>query len=344
MIKKTNFEISIVIPVLNAEKWLPTLFKKIEAQSLLPKEIIIVDSSPTNRTAEVISDWIGTIPIHFQRVDFAYPGRARNIGVKAAQCKWIAFIDSRIFPEIDWLEKCCRSASENNAEIVIASRSCEADTNFKRVLRAATYGFVVHKSLAGSLLLKDTFEQSGGFVPDIRSGEDIEWMQKIASLGVRIAYITDPVVRYHGLPENLIAAIMKWSEYAVSKVNHEIKNNQKKLYFLILIFVSVSLIHNWNAIFAQWDQSSIYYVANITKMLMAAFSLGYFFYRGIIRPLQMKVKLSYLLPGRWLQIIFVGLCLDIAKAPGLIWGALLLMRRRVAGLQDYLRTHRRTEL
>jgi len=329
MIEKNNFDISVVIPALNAEEWLPALLKSIEAQTLLPKEIVIVDSSPTNRTAEVISNWNGAVPIQYQRVDFAYPGHARNVGVKAAQCKWIAFIDCRTLPEIDWLERSAYISIQSNAEFVGALCMYDADTHFKHILLAATYGCTAHKSLPGSLVLKDVFEQSGGFISDVRAGEDIEWMQRIDSLGTRNAYITVPVVKYHGLPESLMAAMMKWYEYAVSWINHEIRNDQKQLYFLIIIFVSFVFIHNWNAIFARWDMSSIYYMPNITKIFVAALSLGYVFYRGIIRPLQVKVKLSYLLPWRWLEISFVGLCLDLAKAPGLLWGAILLLRRRL---------------
>jgi hypothetical protein len=273
----------------------------------------------------------------------AYPGHARNIGVKAAQCKWIAFIDCRTLPEIDWLEKCSNAASENNAEIVIAARICEADTNFKRVLRAATYGCAAHQSLAGSLALKDVFEQSGGFISDVRSGEDIEWMQRIDSLRIKSTCIKVPVIKYHGLPESLMTAMMKWHEYAASKANHEIRNYQKQLYLFILLFMSFELIHNWNALFAGWNKNSIYYVPNITKIFMAVLFLGYIFFRGIVRPMRVKVKLSYLLPWHWLEIIFVGLCLDLAKGPGLIWGALLFIRRRMAGLQHYLRTHNKSK-
>jgi glycosyltransferase involved in cell wall biosynthesis len=343
MIKNNNIDISVVIPALNADEWLPALLKSIQAQTLLPKEIVIVDSSQTNKTAKVIDTWNGVIPIQYQRVGFAYPGHARNIGVKVAKCKWIAFIDCRIIPEIDWLEKSAITIIENDALIVIASRICEGDTHFKRILRAATYGCAVHKSLAGSIVLKEVFEQSGGFISDVRAGEDIEWMRRVDSLGIRFIHILEPLVKYHGLPQNLMAAMMKWNEYAVSKINHEIRNDQKKLYFFILLFFSFVLIYNWNAVFARWDKSSIYYLPNITKIFMAALSLGYVFYRGIIRPFQLKINLSYLLPWRWLALSLVGFFLDLAKAPGLIWGALLLMRRRVASLQHLLRIYSKKE-
>lgn len=61
-----NFDISVVIPALNAEDYLPALLKGIESQILPPKEIVIVDSSPTNRAAAVVSNWKGAIPIRYQ--------------------------------------------------------------------------------------------------------------------------------------------------------------------------------------------------------------------------------------------------------------------------------------
>ena len=54
-----NFNISVVIPALNAEDYLPGLLEKIESQNLLPKEIVIVDSSLSKKTADIIEKWKG---------------------------------------------------------------------------------------------------------------------------------------------------------------------------------------------------------------------------------------------------------------------------------------------
>src|SRR5205814_859436 len=75
-------QISVVIPALDAEQYLPELLRGIEAQTLSPDEIVIVDSSPSGRTADLVESWMGQIPIVFKRVNFAYPGHARNIGVE----------------------------------------------------------------------------------------------------------------------------------------------------------------------------------------------------------------------------------------------------------------------
>ena len=58
-VKVKNFNISVVIPALNAEDYLPGLLEKIESQTLIPKEIIIVDSSLSKKTADIIEKWKG---------------------------------------------------------------------------------------------------------------------------------------------------------------------------------------------------------------------------------------------------------------------------------------------
>ncbi len=335
--KAVNFNISVVIPALNAEDYLPLLLKSIEAQTLLPKEIVIIDSSPSNRTADIMEKWQGTIPIVYERVDFAYPGHARNIGVKLAKGEWIAFMDCRTIPDCDWLKISASAAEQSGAEFVGALCISDADTPFKKILRAATYGYDTMRTLPGSIVLKRVFEQSGGFIPDVRAGEDLEWIHRIQSLGVKIGRVTSPTIRYNGFAESLTKAVKKWCIYAIANADLETRNNQKKIYLLFLILFCLFFVWNWNAIFAKWDMSSIYYVPNITKIFMAFLFALYIVYRGIVRPLQVKIKLSFLLPWRWLEVSFVGLCLDLAKAPGLIWGAILLLNRRIVGASSYFR-------
>lgn len=330
--KPADFDISIVIPALNADAYIPDLLKSIEAQTLPPKEIVIVDSSPTNRTAEIVENWIGPVPIQYRKVNFAYPGDARNIGVKTAQCGWIAFIDCRTLPSADWLERCSVAAYEGDADVVIALRVSEADTYFKHVLCAATTGYASHESLAGSLIRKDFFERSQGFISDLRNGEDIEWMQRLESLGCKVTQLPAPAIKYQGFPDNLIAAMKKWYQYSMFIVNHEIRNDQKRLYFLILILVLSLLfliVFKWNAVMANWDSSSVYFVPNITKKFVLIILMSYVLFVGIVRPLTREVKLSFLFPWNWLAIAFVRFCLDLAKAPGLIWGTMLLFKRKL---------------
>ena len=327
-----NFNISVVIPALNAEDYLPSLLEKIESQTLLPKEIVIVDSSLSKKTADIIEKWKGSIPIIYHRVDFAYPGHARNIGIELAKEEWIGFIDSRMIPDYDWLELMMSSAEKSGAEFVGALRMYHGDTDFKKILCAASYGSGPSRGLAGSIVLKRTFEESGGFISGLRAGEDIEWMNRLKTLGFKISWMTAPSVTYYGFVESLSEAVKKWHEYAFAKSDFDIRNNQKKIYGLFLSISVFFLIWNWNALFANWDENSFYFIPNITKIFLAFIFVAYILIRGIIRPLQVKVELSFLLPWNWLQVSFVGFCLDIAKAPGLTWGAILLIKRRTSSI------------
>lgn len=342
--KAVNFDISVVIPALNAEDYLPSLLKKIETQTLLAKEIVIVDSSRSMRTTDIVEKWKGPIPIVYKKVDVAYPGHARNVGVKFSKGEWIAFIDCRTIPDCDWLEISASTAERLGTEFIGALRTSDADTHFKQILRAATYGSAATKSVAGSIVLRKVFEQSGGFISDVRAGEDVEWLNRLQSLGVKISWLTSPTIVYYGFVESLSEAVKKWSFYAISKSSFEIRNDQKIIYLLILTILLFFLVWNWNAIFAGWDESSLYYMPNITKIFILFLCALYVAYRGIIRPLQVKVKLSFLLPWRWLKISFVGLCLDLAKAPGLIWGAILLSHRRIRGIRGYFKIRKKPDL
>jgi len=339
-----NFNISVVIPALNAADYLPLLLKSIQAQTLLPKEIIVIDSSPSNTAADITYQWKDIIPILYHKVDFAYPGHARNLGVKLAKCEWIAFIDCRTIPDCDWLEISASKAEQSGAEFVGALRLSDADTHFKQILRAATYGHEATRTLAGSIVLKRVFLQSGGFIPNSRAGEDLEWMHRLQSLEVKISWLTSPAITYYGFVGSLQEAIKKWYNYAMANADFEVRNNQKYIYLLLLISFGFLLSWRWNAIFARWDHGSIYYIPNITKIFIIVLFALYVVYRGIIKPLSVKVKLSFLLPLRWLEISFVGLCLDLAKAPGLILGVFLLLKRRIGGARSYLRIHRKPDL
>jgi glycosyltransferase involved in cell wall biosynthesis len=325
----SNFDISVVVPAFNADRYLPLLLAKIEAQTLQPKEIVIVDSGTTGLAGDLLENWQGQIPVVYKKVDFSYPGHARNIGVQAASGSWIAFLDCRTRPNPDWLETSALIADKAGVEFVEALCLSDADTEFKKILLAATYGREMMRTLPGSLIRKKAFERSGGFLPLIRAGEDLEWMQRVKALGISSASVRTATIRYDGFASSLWEAIRKWYTYAIANSAIDVRNNQKKVYFLAFILLMVALVYRWNFIFAAYSMRE-FYIPNITKIFVSFLFVSYVVYRGIIRPRQVRVSWSYLLPWRWITVSFVGLCLDTAKAPGLLLGAVLLVKRRLA--------------
>ncbi len=324
-----KFSISVVIPALNAEDYLPLVLSALESQILKPEEIVIVDSGQSRGVEMIVKSWSGQVPITFKKVDFAFPGHARNIGVGLAKSEWIAFIDCRTIPNADWLERAVEVIDREGVAFVGGLCVSGADTAFKENLRAATYGCGAINTMVGSVFLKRVFIESGGFLANVRAGEDSEWLQRIAAAKIRIGNIDSPTITYTGLVSSLPEAIKKWcvNNLAISDV--EVKNRQKNVYLLVFALLTFLIVYNWNAMLAPGNDGGQFYLPNVTKIFVGSFLLAYLIYRGILKPLQVKVSAKFLFPFRWGQVAFVGLCLDMAKAPGLVLGAILLLKRRL---------------
>jgi len=385
-------DISVVIPVQNNEKYLSEIFQGIENQLLLPREIVIVDSSSNNKISNLINEWNGAIPVKYIKIESAYPGGARNIGVEIAKSEWIAFLDSTTVPEHDWLERCVEMAIEKKVDYVGGLALFEADTYFKKLLRATTYGCNPYGTLPGSIMKKEVFEKSGGFISSIRSSEDVEWIERIKSMGYKTDTVKYPVTKYYGLPGNLWSAIKKYYKFAMASAQTEVFKGQKylymsallilltiltykwnlfvvgwdknsilffphitkiylaslvvlyvvfkgflrpwnrkiklgvfeKVYLLVIVVLTTGLIYKWNYIFARFNVESVFYIPHITKIYVTSLLLLAIVFRGIIRPLRRNVEWSFIFPFEWILIGLIGVTLDIVKAPGYLWGGMLV--------------------
>lgn len=82
--------ISVVIPALNAERYIGEAIKSVHAQTLNVSEIIVVDNGSTDRTAQIAAD-LGAIVIDEGKPG---PSRARNAGIRSCRYEWVALLDS----------------------------------------------------------------------------------------------------------------------------------------------------------------------------------------------------------------------------------------------------------
>jgi len=204
------FNISIVIPIRNDTTSLGPLLSIINNQSLVPNEIVIVDSSTDNLVFDLINNFEGFVPIIYHHEKKAYPGKARNIGVDLANEKWIAFLDCKTVPEKDWLERYQHLIQAYHADVVIGVTRFEAASPFQKALRAATYGNIGHQTVPGTLIKKKVFIDSGGFLEHVRMGEDIEWRERLIKDGLNIHKPEEPVITYTGLPDNFSSTVKKY--------------------------------------------------------------------------------------------------------------------------------------
>jgi glycosyltransferase involved in cell wall biosynthesis len=298
------FDICVVIPVRDNEKYLLEVFHGVGNQSLPPREIVIVDSSSNNIISNLINEWNGKVPVKYIKIESAYPGGARNIGVEVVESEWIALLDSTTVPEHDWLEKCAETAIEKNADFVRGLTIFEADTYFKKLLRATTYGCKPYGTLPGSIVKRKIFEKSGGFIPSIRSSEDVEWIERIKSMGCKTDTVKDFVSTYYGLPGNLWLAIKKYYKFAMAGAQTEVFKGHKYVYMTALLILLTILIYKWNKFATGFDENSILYIPHITKIYLGSLVVLYVVFKGFMRPWNRKVKLG-LFEKTYLLVIVV---------------------------------------
>lgn len=114
--------ISVIIPCYNAERTIINTLKSVLCQTVPPSEIIIVNDGSSDKSEEIINDFISenkSIRIQLITKENGGVSSARNVGMKSASGEWIALLDSddewlptklerqiealRSMPEIDFL-------------------------------------------------------------------------------------------------------------------------------------------------------------------------------------------------------------------------------------------------
>jgi poly(ribitol-phosphate) beta-N-acetylglucosaminyltransferase len=93
----TTVLVSVVVPVWNPGEYLDRCIESLSAQDLAADEfeVIFVDDGSTDGTGERLDQIVAGSP-NFQVIhqeNSGWPGRPRNVGIEAAQGRWIQFLD-----------------------------------------------------------------------------------------------------------------------------------------------------------------------------------------------------------------------------------------------------------
>lgn len=92
-----NCDVSVITPTYNSSATLGRALNSVYGQSLLPREIIVVDdgSDDWEQSGRIAASYPDSIAVRFLHVDRNQgPSAARNIGISAASCRYVAFLDS----------------------------------------------------------------------------------------------------------------------------------------------------------------------------------------------------------------------------------------------------------
>lgn len=176
--------LSIVIPAKNEEKYLPELLKSIKKQTFQGYEIIVADNESVDRTVEIARSYNCKI------IKGGLPGRARNLGVKAAKGEIILFLDADTELESDDFLKSALEEFELK-KLGIAVPLAYVRGNRLDKLYYAFWNFLVRifqdiSPLAGGWCVftkKKLHDAIKGFNEEISLGEDSDYAKRAAKFG-----------------------------------------------------------------------------------------------------------------------------------------------------------------
>ncbi|MDR2457302.1 MAG: glycosyltransferase family 2 protein [Clostridiales Family XIII bacterium] len=116
-------KVSIIIPVWNTEPYLKRCLDSVVNQTLRDIEIICInDASPDNALA-VLREYEAQ-DSRIKIIDFTENkgvSVARNVGIKTATGKYLGFVDSDDYVDLDFYEKLYERAVETGAEVVVGT-------------------------------------------------------------------------------------------------------------------------------------------------------------------------------------------------------------------------------
>lgn len=111
-------DISIIVPIYNAEKYLKECLDSLINQTKKELEFILVNDGSTDSTEEIIKSYKDKRIKYFKNKNQGI-GKTRNFGIEKSTGKYIMFLDSDDYLELDACEKLYTKASSQKLDLVI---------------------------------------------------------------------------------------------------------------------------------------------------------------------------------------------------------------------------------
>lgn len=210
-------EISVVIPLYNKAAEIERTLGSVLGQSVLPREVIIIDDGSTDGSAEIV-ERMATPLVRLLRQENAGVSAARNRAIEMASGRWVALLDGDDWWKPDYLSAMARLIErypdcgaygsafyvDNGAGLVEGDTpKCEGIVNF---FEESMRRYVLIPS--ATILRRDLVMQMGGFPVGMRMGEDQYLWTRIARVA-DVAFTPELNVVYSRAASNRSAAIFR---------------------------------------------------------------------------------------------------------------------------------------
>jgi glycosyltransferase involved in cell wall biosynthesis len=192
---------SVVIPAYRAAATLPRVLDALAPQLRPGREALLVESGGDGGAEEYAQRWPWLDVIALARR--ALPGEARNIGVRHAEGRLIAFLDADAVPGPGWLDRLERRMTDDLDAVSGAVLNGTPDSSVGTAEYLLEFSEwmpgrrrpLQHAATCNLLVRRGRFEAQGGLAEDLRTGEDTAFTFPIAAEG-RLGFAPQAIVRH----------------------------------------------------------------------------------------------------------------------------------------------------
>jgi len=221
-------KISVIVPVLNGEKYLAEALKSLLSQRYETLEILVVDDGSTDGTRKVAEAFQGKIRYVFQENKGA--PSARNRGVSLATGDLIGFLDADDLWVPGRLKKDLLHFEEDpDLEILMGRLQRFQVYKEEKVFLNESW---IAPSLGACLLKRSAFLKTGFFDEGSLACDDVDWLMRSQEKDVKLKVSEDIVLYYRRHDHNMTNDVSKNNHFLLHVVKRSIdrkrKNPQKK--------------------------------------------------------------------------------------------------------------------
>lgn len=192
-------KLTIVIPTLNEEHYLPLLLEDLSAQTDKRFDVIIVDAKSEDKTKKVAQQFSKKLDLQFLESTKRRVAFQRNLGAEYAKGDYIFFVDADSRIAKDVVAKLIKRIEREGGKLYLPVVKPSPTSAFNRFMFGVSIQvvFLMHalgKPLAfGPLLViqKKLFDQIGGYEDDIKMGEDHNIILKAHEVGAKARFVKD---------------------------------------------------------------------------------------------------------------------------------------------------------
>ena len=264
-----DVQISVIVPIYNAEKYLDRLIKSILAQSFNNIEAILVNDGSTDSSAQICNEYARIHPqiIKVIHQDNMRQAHARNQGLKIAKGKYICFVDADDYIDNQFLEKLYFKAEKHDADIAVANVTITPEhipnyvghwSFFKKdkvVLVSAEdkFGCMFSCAIWNKIYRKSLLDKNNISFDEHLFLEDVAFTLETVALSNRIVLCADAVYHYdcsneqsfmHSAHKNKkVMDMLKMTQHARERLT----NKCTKEYFSLLDSFEIFNLYGWFA-------------------------------------------------------------------------------------------------